>query len=49
MLTFLCTIEQSPVLWSVTNFDNLGASQELHDQTGCDDGRDTQLHEGASV
>ena len=48
-LTFLSTVEESSVLGCVTNFNNLGTGQQLHDEARCDDGRDTQLHEGTSV
>ena len=48
-LTFLSTVEESSVLWCVTDFNNLSTSQQLHDEARCDDGRDTQLHESTSV
>ena len=49
VLTFLCSVEECPVLGGVTDLDDLGAGQQLHDEAGSDDGRDAQLHEGASV
>ena len=49
LLTLLSSIEESSVLWGVSNLQNLGSGQELHDEGGGDDGRDTQLHEGAAI
>lgn len=41
------SIEEGSVFWGVTNFNYFGASQELHDEAGGDNGRDTQLHQRA--
>ena len=45
----LSAIEQSAVFGGIADFDDFGASQELHDQTWGDYGRNTELHECASV
>ena len=37
-----------PVLGSVSDLDELGPCEQLHDETGGDDWRDAQLHQGAS-
>lgn len=46
-LTLLGSIEEGSVFWGVTNFNYFGTSQELHDEAGGDNGRDTQLHQCA--
>ncbi len=48
-LTFLGSVEQGSVLGGVTDLDDLGAGQQLHNQTRGDNRRDTQLHESTSV
>ena len=45
----LSSIEESSVLGGVSHLNELGTGQQLHDQTGGDDGGDTQLHEGFPV
>ena len=44
-LTFLCSVEERSVLWSVANLNDLCSGQELHDQARRHDGRNTQLHQ----
>lgn len=44
-LTFLGTVEECSVLGCVSDLDDLSTCQQLHDQRGSDDGRDTQLHQ----
>ena len=44
-LTFLGTIEEGSVLWSITNLDDLSTCEQLHDEARCHDGRDTQFHQ----
>ena len=46
----LGALEEGTILLDVVvHLDDAGASQELHDQTGRDDGTDAQLHEGSAV
>lgn len=45
----MCSVKQSSVLGRISDLNDLGTRQELHDETGGDDGRDTQLHEGSPV
>ena len=42
-------VEESPVLGGVSNFNQLGSGEQLHDEAGGDDGGDAELHEGSSV
>lgn len=46
-LTLLGSVEESSVFRGVTDFDDLGARQELHDEAGGDNGRNPQLHQRA--
>ena len=48
-LTFLSTVEERALLGRVTDLDDLGASEQLHDESGSDNGRDSQFHECSSV
>lgn len=43
-LTLLGSIEKGSVFWGITNFNYFGASQELHDEAGGDNGRNTEFH-----
>ena len=45
--TFLCAVEEGSVLGGVSHLNDLGSSQELHDEAGGDDGGDAQLHQGS--
>jgi hypothetical protein len=45
----LGAVEQRSVLGCVTDFDDLHASQQLHNKSGCDDGGDTEFHECTTV
>ena len=42
-------VGDSPLLRRVANFNQLGTSQQLHDQTGRNNWGDTQLHQGTAV
>merc|ERR1719376_1669189 len=44
----LSSTEQGSVLRSISHFNQLGTSQQLHDQARGDDGGDTQLHQGSA-
>lgn len=46
-LTFLCPVEERTVLGRVPNLNDLGPSQQLHDEARGDNGRDAQFHQGA--
>ena len=45
----MSSVEESPVLGSVSDLNDLCACEQLHDQTGSDDGRDAELHQGAAI
>ena len=45
----LGAVKESPVLRGVAHLDQLGTSQQLHDQSGGDDGGDAEFHQGSSV
>ncbi|GMT25660.1 hypothetical protein PFISCL1PPCAC_16957 [Pristionchus fissidentatus] len=45
----LGSVEEGAVLGGVSDLDDLGSGEELHDQTRGDDGRDTELHQGSPV
>lgn len=45
----LGAVEQSAVLGGVANFNDLHASQQLHDEAGSDDGRDTEFHQCSTI
>ena len=46
--TLLRSIEEiALVLVALIDIDDLGSGKELHDEARGDDGRDTELHEGA--
>ena len=48
-ITFLSSIKESSVLWRVADLNDFGASQQLHDQAGGDNGRNAELHQRASI
>lgn len=43
--TFLSSVEEGSVLRSVSHLNDLGTSQQLHDEAWGDNGWDTQLHQ----
>lgn len=45
----LSTVEQCTILWRVTDLDDLNSSQQLHNETRRDDGRDTEFHQCTTV
>jgi hypothetical protein len=45
----LGAVEEGSVLGCVTDLNDLHASQELHDETRSDDGRDTEFHECTTI
>lgn len=47
VLTFLGSVEEGTVLRGVTYFNDFGTGQKLHDETGCNNGRDSQLHQSS--
>ncbi len=48
-LTFLSSVEEGSILGRVSDLDDLGSGEQLHDQAGRDDGRDAELHQGAAI
>merc|ERR1711879_433867 len=48
--TLLGTVEEgAALLEALVDFDDVAASEKLHDETRGHDGRDTELHEGTAI
>lgn len=48
-LTFLGSVEKSAVLRGVSDLDDLGSSEKLHDETRGNNWRDSELHKSTTV
>jgi len=48
-LTLLSSIKEGSVLGGISDLDDLGSGEKLHNETRGNDGRDSQLHQGSSV
>lgn len=49
VLTFLGAVEKRTVLGRIADLNDLSTSQQLHNETRSNDGRDSQLHQRSSV
>ena len=45
----MCSVKKCSVLWSISDLDDLGTGEQLHDEARGDDRGDAELHEGSSV
>ena len=43
--TFLGSVEKCTVFGCITDFDDFGTGKQLHDETRCDDWRNTKFHQ----